>query len=529
MSKNAIASSSVIGKFYLKRCNLLRTALLTLIILTYLIACLTYAHYTPMWQAPDEPAHYNTIRHIAQTGILPVLTAACYNQAYLDQLRGEKFPPHLSIASVCYEHYQPPLYYLLASPIFIATEGSVLVLRLFSALLGATSLVMVYKTIGLFMPQTTIRLGTVAFVAFVPMHVSMLSSINNDSLAELLLISLIYVLLGWLLHPPKKIAQTPMPWLAGILLGLMLITKVTIYISLPLSFLVLILNSLQAKAVEEHRELGGHPPSPPAWRHFFRGHKQFDWTDIIKNGLRLYVPALLISLPMYLRNAWVYGGLDVLGLARHDAVVVGQLRTTDYITQIGWLNYGSNLFKTVFNSFWGQFGWMAVPMDNRVYLVLGLLTILAGTGLSVWLRQVRALPKDIKLALTVMGATIILVMGIFIGLNFSFVQFQGRYFFTALMPLGLFFTLGWQTALTRRWAWVMLGVLVLASAVAGFNAYRAQTLSKWTVLITGGLTGGLFIRRWIPLESGDIFVAFIYTGLAGLTLSGVWWFIIPNL
>ena len=47
--------------------------LLPAIILIYLILGLLYALYTPAWQAPDEPAHYNYVQYLAEQRRFPVL------------------------------------------------------------------------------------------------------------------------------------------------------------------------------------------------------------------------------------------------------------------------------------------------------------------------------------------------------------------------------------------------------------------------------------------------------------------------
>jgi len=39
-----------------------------LILLGYLVAGALYAIYTPPWQAPDEPAHFNYLRQVAAYG-----------------------------------------------------------------------------------------------------------------------------------------------------------------------------------------------------------------------------------------------------------------------------------------------------------------------------------------------------------------------------------------------------------------------------------------------------------------------------
>src|SRR3990172_6375395 len=71
--------------------------LIIVIAVLYLIIGLQYAVLTPPWQVPDEPAHYNYIRYIAESGALPVLKSGDYDQSYLSQLTSANFPPEISI------------------------------------------------------------------------------------------------------------------------------------------------------------------------------------------------------------------------------------------------------------------------------------------------------------------------------------------------------------------------------------------------------------------------------------------------
>ena len=73
------------------------------------------------------------------------------------------------------------MYYLLATPLFVVSEGALLAVRLLSVVLGSGVIIVAYyiaKT--LFPHRTIIGYGTAAFVAFVPMHVAILASVNND-------------------------------------------------------------------------------------------------------------------------------------------------------------------------------------------------------------------------------------------------------------------------------------------------------------------------------------------------------------
>ena len=45
--------------------------LLPAIVLVYLILATLYAAYTPDWQAPDEPAHYNYVQYLGEHTVSP--------------------------------------------------------------------------------------------------------------------------------------------------------------------------------------------------------------------------------------------------------------------------------------------------------------------------------------------------------------------------------------------------------------------------------------------------------------------------
>ncbi|RMF28308.1 MAG: hypothetical protein D6759_16100, partial [Chloroflexi bacterium] len=170
--------------------------ILLLILLAYLVIGFLYAAKTPAWQVPDEPAHYNYVRHLAETGRFPVLEMGDYDQDYLARLTAERFPPDLPIEPLEYEDHQPPLYYLLAAPLYRLTGGRLLPLRLLSLLLGAGLIPLAYAVARTLYPhRPVIALGAAAFVAFLPQHVAMMAGVNNDALAELLLAAILWLAL----------------------------------------------------------------------------------------------------------------------------------------------------------------------------------------------------------------------------------------------------------------------------------------------------------------------------------------------
>ena len=170
-----------------------------LIVAAYLVAGSLFAANTPAWKHPHEPAHYNNIAAISAGQGLPVLQYGDYTQAYLAGLIAAGFPASFSIAPLGYEAYQPPLYYLAAAPVYWLSQGSLLALRLFGVGVGAFVIILLYLCVELvFANKPLLTVGAAAFAAFLPMQMAMSAAVNNDSLAQLLLLGAMLLLLRWM-------------------------------------------------------------------------------------------------------------------------------------------------------------------------------------------------------------------------------------------------------------------------------------------------------------------------------------------
>src|SRR5699024_5892339 len=141
----------------------------------------------------------------------------------------------------------------------------------------------------------------------------------------------------------------------GILLGLGMATKIYAYLALPLcagmAGLVIWLRPRVHSAARPR----------PSRRSFLQA---------IEAALWIVTPAVVLVLPLWLRNVQLYGAWDILGLGFHDRVVVGQPTTANWLDQYGWVPYSERALTFTFRSFWGVFGWLSVFMDSPIYLML---------------------------------------------------------------------------------------------------------------------------------------------------------------
>jgi 4-amino-4-deoxy-L-arabinose transferase-like glycosyltransferase len=491
-----------------------RRLVLALILVVYFIVGALFAVKTPAWQAPDEPAHYNYVAYVANNGSFPVLHPGDYPHAYLEQVKAAKFPPGMPLTSIRYEFHQPPLYYVLAVPVYVLTGDSLVVLRLLSVVLGAGIVVFAYATARRAVPaHGAIALGAAAIVAFLPQHLATVSQVGNDVLAELLLAAVLYVSVRILSAPlpepafsatpassvpaplPKSgFSQKPglsVPWrtylLLGLLLGLVLITKTTAYVAVPLALGAVAWRWLQDK--------------PP-----FR--------QIALDALAVVLPAALIALPWYARDIYVYGWPDFLGLIRHEQIVVGQMRTADYIAQNGWPAYWQRAVQWTFKSFVGVFGWMGVWLDSRVYYLMGLwLAIpllawligatagtLSGAPSPTKARRRRMPGHGGQHAIYVfLGAAILLTFLTYLYYNITFLQHQGRYLFTALIPIAVFLAIGWRSVFEPLVGRILAIVLAAWSALlAVWGAFTSHGLPKWPIAITAIFAVAILAAGFLP-------------------------------
>lgn len=399
--------------------------ILALTLIAYAALAFGYITLTPIWQNPDEPAHYNYVAYVADTAGLPELRPGDWDSALLERLKNGRLEATDSVGSIRYEAWQPPLFYLAAAPVLRLAGNSdilatVYALRAFNALFGALTLVVAFLAAReVFAAQLSVAVPLV--MVGVPMFTSVSAAISADPLANLLAAGVLLLLLRGVRRD-----VTSQRWAieTGAVLGLGLLTKLAVAVFIPLALLVVVRRP-------SHR---------------------------VRDSLLLMGTTGLVLAPWFVHQVTTYGWTDPLATTRHAQVVLDQQRFQGLSPE-----YLGAFVIITFHSFWAQFGWMSVVAPARLYWIWCVFTVAAGVGLLLQRRRLGEPAWQIVL-LTVAAA----VIG-YIGYNLAYVQFQGRYLFTALVPLGILMVGGWAAWLPPRAAgW---GVLVAGVALMALNAF----------------------------------------------------------
>jgi hypothetical protein len=370
-------------------------------------------------------------------------------------LTSQGFPPELSIDPLKYESWQPPLYYLLAAPLYLISSGDLLTLRLFSLSFGAGVIVFAYLTGREVLPDKPLVAVTAAgFIAFIPQHIAMMAGINNDSLSELL----IAVGLWLIVRLNGRGLENWRIALLGLILALAIITKSQAYVLIPVAGLMLLFRWW--------RNLRYSLDKSPISNLQSFNPLITDNQSLVTQFSILFLPALFAGSLFWGRNLAIYGWPDFMGAIRHDQVVADQPRTADWAADFGAPEVVRRFFQTTFQSFWGQFGWMGVPMPGKYYWALGVYTVILGMGLAIYFWRIRELknspisnPRITNYYLLTTSA--LLTLALYLYYNLTYVQHQGRYLFPALVPISL-------AASLSLWKWGEIVAVVLRRPSAAF-------------------------------------------------------------
>ncbi len=412
-----------------------RRALRAITIL-YLFIAASYATVIPLGKGPDETAHVRYIEFLAQEHRLPVFD-----------------PKH---PDPNYEFHQPPLYYLLCLPVYTLSHGGAAgqqAVRFLSLLLA---LPLVYLTFALgrrLAPDCDwVAVAASAVVAFLPMQLSVSTTVGNDALTEVLCGGVLLLLVSHVAASsqvgddgtPRRSVHT-MVW-TGILVGLAMLTKSIAVLLFPIVWLAALLAA--------------------------RGPNGY-WRTMVGHAAAATGVALIVCGWWLVRNQMLYGDLLAQkaflrafeGLRPSPQTFMQQF----HVTSVG--SYIGQVLIWTMASVTGVFG----PVyANRfaffpyyVYLLTGVVALAAALGFARYLGRTKLADWQ-RQSWWLCGAFALLLLASFVRFNFSFFQAQARYLFPALPAAAVAFSLGLGMLFPPRWR---DAILVLAAGLLAVLAF----------------------------------------------------------
>lgn len=429
-----------------------------------------YATAAPLLDVSDEPRHFAYVQHLANGGALPVQR--------IGQTEAE--------ASWHQEGSQPPLYYalmgIIARPFdrsdfeqiwqfnpharlgradtthnwnqMLHGEGDrfpwhgaalvVMVIRFVSLAFGAVAVTCAYALARTFRPDDTrLPVLAAALVAFNPMYLHIMGSVNNDTLATALS-SLALVLGAWLI---RRGLDLRFALLLGTVLGGAALTKASgLALSLSVPFFVLLF------ALRARQPIG----------------------RIVAMALAIALPAAAIAGWFYVRNYVLYG--DLTGTQMMAAIAGARVPPAT-------LGEIAGEWRSFLTAYIAMFGAVNIPVPQWVYAVFEGLLVLAGVGLlleAVEWRQ-RRKPDAAGAAIAAMSATALAVAFLALLRWTSITQAsQGRLLFPVVAGIALLLATGVlrvqdslrRIAPARFLAPLVAGALAVLTVIAPFAYLR---------------------------------------------------------
>jgi hypothetical protein len=428
-----------------------------LLLVAFVLLTILYSLNTPLFEAPDEPWHYAYVRWLAE---------------------GHGLPRWDDDASGAYQEVaQPPLYYavaaLVSSPVDDADlpelfwhnpqfgyqaggtvndnknmlihtgrenlpwQGAVLAVRLVRSVSLLFGLLAVAATYGLAREAAPGRpwlaLVAAGVVAFTPQFLFISGVVSNDAATAATCTAALWALARIIRRGPTLRRAA----VAGLVLGLALLSKTSALLLLPMALLAL------------------------AWGGRAEG-RSVSRRDLVLQSLLLVGVAGAVGGWWYVRNGLLYN--DPFGFSVHTNTPWGRPTPAALPALVAEL-------PQVFRSFWGAFGWGHVELPSLLYLALGGLVLLALGG---WARHLmrRALPANGAICVLAALWCLVVLAGLLRWMQQVYAP-HGRLLFPALGAWGLLLAVGWWGLSSNRYGAVVPVVgLVLLSLVVPFAIIR---------------------------------------------------------
>ncbi|MCC6615367.1 MAG: DUF2142 domain-containing protein [Anaerolineae bacterium] len=436
-----------------------------LIALGFIVIAIAYSRATPIFEPPDEGAHFLYAHNILVEGHLPLL-----------EDRASVF------ASQSTQRHHMPLYYLIGAVLISGTDRSdiadflhqsplastgvvtlnnqnlnlhpldlspdktmraVFILRAFSIVLAIGTLLLIYHGVSLLFSK---RVGVAAMLltASIPTFIFISASISNDNLTTFLFTAGVV----WCIHAWRNARLNLRDAaLIGVILGGIALSKH---------------NGLALFGVVGVVVIAGIIVRRWTWSAGLR-------TLAIAGAL-----AAVLAGWWYLRNLQLYGDLLAIGAS---AAIWGRGNSINVLPR-GVLAEAQGIYY----SFWMTLGYLNVTGPSWLFPYTFIVVIGALIGAVRLLRRaIRQRQDDLLFAIGLCALVIAAVIAAQIVTTRQIASSQGRILFPGLLAFSAVIVVGWRALIPPRWAPLLI-LPVAAAALTGPTVYLAEAYRPLTVV-----------------------------------------------
>ncbi|MCA9905425.1 MAG: DUF2142 domain-containing protein, partial [Anaerolineae bacterium] len=435
------------------------------IALGFMVITIAYSRATPIFEPPDEAAHFLYAHNILTEGRLPLL-----------EDRASVF------ASQSTQRHHMPLYYLISAVLISGTDRSdiadflhpsplgstgvvtlnnqnvylhsldlapdatmraVFILRGFSMLLAVGTLLLIYHGVTLLF-SPAVGVTAMFLTASIPTFIFISGSISNDNLTTFLFTAGVV----WCIHAWKNARLSiGNAVLIGVILGGIALSKH---------------NGLALFGVIGVFVIGGVLARRWTWSAGLR-------TLAIAGGL-----AAVLAGWWYLRNLQLYGDIFAIGASaaiwgRGDSINVTPQRVLAEA-------------QGIYYSFWMTLGYLNITGPWWLFPYTFVIVIGALIGAARLLR--RAIRQRQRATLFALGLCALVIAGVIAAqlvTTRSIASSQGRILFPGLIAFTAVIVVGWRALIPRRWVPLLI-VPIAVAALTGPTVYLAEAYRPLTVV-----------------------------------------------
>lgn len=428
--------------------------LLKVLIIGAFFNAITWIVLIPLWQYPDEQAHFAQVQNIAENktfypkgfntskeiaeseNILKIERDSLgnnkytynpkFNIDYSNSFYGPRekelldLPKSTRSELVKSEASQnPPLYYITSAQIYNLFKGAslftrVTAVRFFSVIIYLLTIFVAYKIAIEVFGKKNIAITFVAMVAFMPMFVFANTGIIPDPLVNFLFTAVFYFLIKILKDgmKPKYIQAVFIIFVLGVL------TRQHFLIALPIIMLVFLYKFLKSNGIKRFASI---------------------------------FALVVIFLILVEKFGTSYPIISNFRIPDISIIGFGQVSLQSFLDHFVW-----TLKNTYFQTlpwYWGVYRWLSLTLPHIYYEIINRLLLLSSIGIFLYfyklIRNKKIFENDkiiIFFATSIVTYfSIFLIWDYFFKLknNFSF-GYQGRYFFPIIIPTFALIFVGFQ-------------------------------------------------------------------------------------